>query len=101
MNNGLIGKWELIEYYMSIGGPLERYKPKDVYRIEFTTDGRYLATGQEPATYAFSSQDSTVSITNLSTKQTGVYSVRVNSNQLSMSFHYCIEGCSAVYKAVK
>lgn len=101
VRSGLVGKWQLVESYVSIGGPGEwkiadPAKPEFVRfdergGVEFTPKNAYSPTSYKLLT------DSTLTMYR-SSDEIG-YRYLLKNNELTL-YPPCIEGCAHRYKAV-
>ncbi len=105
-NAGLIGKWELTEFYSSTGGGGSWQSATDATRhtVEFMSDGTFISDGflYYGAT-AYTQTDSAVieflHAQNNTAVLDYVFELENNNSQLTIS-PLCIEGCSYRYKAI-
>lgn len=105
-NGGLIGKWELTEFYVSTGGPGIWVAATDATRhtVEFKNDGTFISDGFLYYGATAYQQTDSVSIEFLNaTGNTAVlnyaFKLENNNSQLTIS-PLCFEGCSYRYKAI-
>lgn len=104
-NEGLIGKWELTEFYVSIGGPAIWEQATDATRhtAEFKNDGTFIsdgflyygATGYRQVDSAYIEF---LNATGSSGVLSYVFKLENDNSQLTIS-PLCIEGCAYRYKA--
>ncbi|MFB9863045.1 hypothetical protein EFA69_03275 [Rufibacter immobilis] len=109
-NNAIVtGKWQLEEYYMSIGGPGSWTKadPAQPSIIEFKANGDYIS-GKEDCSGQYSvanGQDIiiTVSCSTGYVKQSELIGKIQPTGELTIvpTSPTCIEGCSYKYKRIK
>jgi hypothetical protein len=99
MSSTLVGKWQYIGGYQSIGGPAEFVPAK-------LTDRRYLEfgptgslTGDDFAATSYKLKDSVTLIIINNDKRELDYYYKVKDGQLTLSPR-TIEGCSAIYNKV-
>ena len=107
-NNGVLGKWELVEYYVNPGaGPSEWQQPDDDFKhtIEFKSNGDFITdAGLYFDATAFEIPDSS-SIKFLNSTQAGgdlqyLYTLEEHNSILVIS-PMCFEGCAYKYKALE
>jgi hypothetical protein len=100
-SNGITGKWKLVLYSFSIGGPQEWFVPNpfNTSYIEFKTDGslQYTPTVQDAATRYLIQSDSTMILFRDSSEFNFRY--KHEENKLTL-YGPCIEGCADIYERV-
>lgn len=105
-NSGLVGKWQLTEYFISPGDAGKWYPATGVNTIEFSSDKSFKSSnGAYNNAIGFTIIDSAKLEFVLPTQVPSVmecyYAIEDNGATLVLSPIGCIEGCSNKYKAVK
>lgn len=105
----LVGKWQLVETYLSAGGPIYPVKadPTKPLIIEFKADGEYVGTREDCAGRYTAATDQEIVI------KTSCSTGEVQESELSGKIlpsgelvivpvnPVCIEGCSYKYKPIR
>lgn len=107
-NEGILGKWELMEYYVNPGvGPSDWQTPDDDFKhtVEFKSNGDFISSGTlyYGATAYQIPDTSTIKFlhaTQISGDLHYQYSLQENNSILIIS-PLCFEGCSYKYSAIK
>jgi len=106
-NEGIIGKWQLTEYFMSPGDAGAWY-PADnsiLHTIEFKADGSFISSDAAyEGAIGYRQSDSTkinfILPTQIPSETECYFQLQDNNQTLILSPVGCIEGCSNKYKAI-
>ena len=105
----VIGKWQLVEYYMSAGGPgyWTKADPAKPSIIEFKADGEYIS-GRENCSGRYTAATGQEIIIKVSCSTGNVLQSELSGKFLPSGElvidpinPMCIEGCSSKYKRIK
>ena len=105
----LIGKWQLVEYYMSIGGPgyWTKADPAEPSIIEFKADGAYMIDCADCSGQYTVGTDEEIIIKILydtgNVRQSELSGRILPTGELTIfpTNPMCTEGCSSKYKRIK
>lgn len=105
-NEGLIGKWQLTEYFISPGDAGAWHDAEGIHTIEFKTNGAFISSDEAyNGAIGFVQVDSVRIRLVLPTQVTAeiecYFQLQDNNQTLILSPVGCIEGCSNKYKAVQ
>ena len=108
-NEGLPGKWELVEYYISPGNGSQQWHTPDEslkHTLEFKSNGDFITdAGMYYAATAYEISNSTnIRFLNASQQVNGSFEYSYSleeKNSILIISPQCYEGCAYKYRAVK
>ncbi|MFV8226544.1 lipocalin family protein [Christiangramia aquimixticola] len=102
----IIGKWKLVEYYVSPGGETTWQTAEDGYEYTFTAKGDFMSSQEEtcPGTYALNGEKIVIKPTCEGGGEKEPYTMIINSinqSDLELRFEGCIEACIYRFKKLE